>query len=115
MRDTWSPAEKAVARRAYDEALAAAKAGVMAEVKRQAAAAETMTEIWAIESYLQDARRRIDLMFDYRYSRLILVFADLIRQGYIDEHRLDGLTEDKREAVRRILRDSLRIDGRSGG
>jgi hypothetical protein len=114
LRDAWSPAEKAVARCAYDEAFEAAKAGIMAEVKRQAAAAETMADIWAIEGTLKDARRDIDLMFDYRYSQLLFVFAGLIRHGYIDEDRLDGLAEDKRETIRSILADGARLDGGYG-
>ncbi len=112
LRDSWSPAEKAVARRAYDEALEVVRAGIMAEVKRRAAAAETMKEIWALEGYLQDARRQIDLMFDYRYSQLILVFAGLINNGYIDEARLDGLAEDKREAIRGMIRFRAGPEGR---
>lgn len=44
----WSPAEKAVAPRAYDEALAAAKAIIVAEVKARAAAAATIDDIWEI-------------------------------------------------------------------
>ncbi len=115
LRGIWSPAEKAAARRAYDEALEVAKDDIMAEVKQRAAAAGTIMEIWAIEGYLQDARRHIDLMFDYRYSQLIPVFAGLIRQGYIGEDRLDGLAEDKREAVRRILDYGAGRDGGSGG
>jgi hypothetical protein len=104
LRGSWSPAEKAVARRAYDEALEAARGRIMAEVKRRAAAAESIDEIWAIEDYLRDARREIDWMFDYRYSRLTMVFAGLIGAGLLDEGRLAGLGAEKRDAIREILR-----------
>lgn len=56
-----------------------------------------------MEDYLRRQRREIDDMFDYRYSQLILVFARLIREGYLDENLLDGLSEEKREQVRSIL------------
>lgn len=53
-------------------------------------------------------------MFDYRYSQLILVFAGLIRAGYIGEDRLDGLGAEKREAIRRLLRFSEDLDHPEG-
>ncbi len=42
-------------------------------------------------------------MFDYRYSQLLHVFARLVRQGYLDESRLAGLSEEKREIIRSFL------------
>jgi hypothetical protein len=42
-------------------------------------------------------------MFDYRYSRLIEVFAALIQAGYLNEDRLAGLSEEKRQMIRRFL------------
>jgi len=42
-------------------------------------------------------------MFDYRYSQLTVVFAVLIREGYLDENLLSGLSQEKREEIRRFL------------
>jgi len=42
-------------------------------------------------------------MFDYRYSQLPLAFARLVREGHLDETRLAGLSEEKREIVRSFL------------
>ncbi len=100
---TWSPAEKTIARRAYDEALETTLAALMADFKLKASAVTTASELWEIEGYLREQRREIDATFDYRYSQLLLVFAQLIRQGRLDESRLAGLAEDKREIIRRIL------------
>jgi hypothetical protein len=99
----WTASEKKIARDAYDEALDAALAKIMAECKAKAAAAATPQEIWAIEDYLRRQRREIDEMFDYRYSQLPLVFARLIREGYLDEARLNGLSEEKLEIIRGLL------------
>ncbi len=68
----WSPSEKKVARRAYDAALEAALASVMAEFKGKASAVTLPSEMWQIEDYLRGQRREIDEMFDYRYSQLPL-------------------------------------------
>ena len=57
--------------------------------------------MWDVEDFLRQQRRKIDQMFDYRYSQLIDVFANLIRQGYLDENLLVGLSEDKRQTIRK--------------
>lgn len=99
----WSASEKKVARRAYEAALERALAKIMAEFKARAAAAATPSEMWAIEDYLRLRRREIDDIFDYRYSKLPLVFARLIREGFLDEASLSDLSEEKQEIVRRLL------------
>ncbi len=96
----WSGSEKKIARRAFEAALESALAGIMAEFKVKAAAAATPSEMWAIEDYLRRRRREIDEIFDYRYSQLPLVFSRLIREGYLDEARLTGLSEEKLETIR---------------
>lgn len=99
----WSPAEKKIARRAFDAALETRLAALVADFKLKASAVTTASELWEIEDYLREQRREIDTIFDYRYSQLSMVFAHLIRRGWLDESRLDGLSEDKREDIRRIL------------
>lgn len=63
----------------------------------------TPAAMWEIEDYLRQQRRKVDQLFDYRYSQLLIVFAGLIRQGYLEESQLSGLSEDKREEIRRFL------------
>ena len=99
----WSGAEKKIARRAYDAALEAAKAGIVAEFKAKAAAVATLSDMWAIEDYLRQQGRTFDELFDYRYSQLLFVFARLIGEGYLEESRLAGLSDEKRAIVGRLL------------
>ncbi len=99
----WSSSEKRAAREAFDSALESVLAKVMAEFKRRAAAAATPSDLWEIEDYLRRQRREIDETFDYRYSQLLLVFARLIHEGHLDESRLAGLSEEKREILRSFL------------
>lgn len=99
----WSGSEKKIARSAYDAALESALASVMTEFKKRADAIIAPSDMWEIEDFLHDQRRKIDEMFDYRYSQLPRVFARLVHEGYLDEERLAGLAEDKREIIRSIL------------
>jgi len=99
----WLPCEKKIARAAYDAAVAAALARVMAELKRRAETARAPSDMSAIEAYLREARRDIDAIFIYSYPKLPGVFAYAIHKGYLDEGRLSGLAEDKLSAIRRFL------------
>ena len=99
--DKWSASDKKIARRAFEAALEAALAGIMAEFKRKAATAATPEDMWTVEDFLREQRREIDKTFDYRYSQLAFVFARLIVQGHLDEGQLSGLSEDKLEEIRR--------------
>jgi hypothetical protein len=43
------------------------------------------SELWSLERWLTQRRREIERKYDYRYSVLPVVFATLIRQGWISE------------------------------
>ncbi|MDX8530848.1 hypothetical protein RFM41_06600 [Mesorhizobium sp. VK25A] len=99
----WSSSEKKVARSAFDKALEVALGKTLAEFKKKASDAATFSDMWEIEDYLRQQQRSLEQMFDYRYSQLIVVFASLIRKGYLDEKLLAGLSQDKREEIDRFL------------
>jgi hypothetical protein len=101
---TWSPSEKKIARRAFDAALDAALTKLLAEFKARAARATSASEMWDVEDYLREQRKHIDVTFDYRYSRLPLVFAAAIGDGYMEEASLAGLADEKLEDIRRLLK-----------
>ncbi|ESZ10114.1 hypothetical protein NKH47_06630 [Mesorhizobium sp. M1060] len=96
--EKWSPSERKAARRAYDAALKVALDKTLAELKSRAHVAATPSEMWDVEDFLRQQRRKIDQMFDYRYSQLIQIFAN---QGYLEECLLVGLSEDKRQTIRK--------------
>ena len=99
----WSPSEKKIARAAFDAALEVALGKTLAEFKKKASDAATFSDMWEIEDHLRRQRRNLEQMFDYRYSQLIVVFGSLIRDGYLDEKLLVGLSQDKREEISRFL------------
>ena len=102
MRDLrWSPAEKAIARKAFELALHRELEAVISEAKDRAARIEQPSELWDLELYLTQRRKDIDSRYDYRYSVLPLVFGGLISQGRLTEQDLHGLGEDKLGFIRR--------------
>jgi hypothetical protein len=48
---------------------------------------------------LAERRIEIDRKYDYRYSVLPIVFAELVKQGRIAENDLHGLAPEKIELI----------------
>jgi len=104
MRDfTWSKTEKEAARRAFDLASQRDCQAIRAEVEAMLRNSKDPRVIWRIEDYLYERREEHDRIFDYRYSQLIFVFARLVRESLLSEEELEGLREDKLEAIRAML------------
>ena len=100
----WSPAEKAVARRAFNLALAQELEAVIREAKERAARVHEAAELWELERWLGERRREIDDRFDFRYSVLPIVFSGLLRDGKLSEDDLHGLARDKLDSIRYMAR-----------
>ena|ERR1700722_9982692 len=98
----WSHAEKKVARRAFDLALGKELNALILEAKDRAAKIDEPSELWDLERWLTKRRREIDRRYDYRYSILPLVFAQLLRDGGLTEDDLHGLGLEKLDLIRKV-------------
>jgi hypothetical protein len=96
----WSPGEKAVARKAFEQALQREFEIVMNETRQRAAKIKEPSDMWGLENFLTESRKNIDRDFDYRYSQLIEVFAILIQRGRLTLEELGGLSTEKIERIR---------------
>jgi hypothetical protein len=96
----WSPAEKAVARRAFDMALNGELEAILRETKERAARIRGTSELWGLERWLGERRREIDQKYDYRYSVLPTVFARLVGERRLSIDDLKGLEPEKLAAIR---------------
>jgi len=103
MRDwTWSPTEKAVARKAFNLALDRKLEQIMHETRTKATKITQPADPWKLEHYLAACRKRIDGKYDYRYSVLPMVFGQLLREGRLTEQDLEGWDEHKRDCIRML-------------
>jgi hypothetical protein len=91
----WSPSEKAIARRAFDQAFEREFETIIRNVKKKASRLEQPSDLWGLEHYLTARRKEIDSKYDYRYSVLPMDLARLIREGLLNEQELHGLAVDK--------------------
>jgi hypothetical protein len=91
----WSPAEKKIARAAFDAALAREKAAARRTVEALLQQSEDLDQIWEIYRFLDGKRRDLDEKYDYRYSVLTRVFRRLVNEGWLSPADLGGLGTDK--------------------
>ena len=99
----WSKDEKAIAHRAYDAARGREYSALADEVRRRAKKVADPSDIWELHDFLSRKRKAFDQKYDYRYSQLVLVFARLIRDGWLTEGELAGLDEEKLARIRFLL------------
>jgi hypothetical protein len=98
----WSKAEKELARRIFDNAYRRECDSIAAKLKEMIAGVSKPSDIWKIHNYLTEQRDLTDAKYDYRYSRIISVFAQLLNEGWINEKDREGLREEKIEKIKKI-------------
>ncbi|MCK4506339.1 MAG: hypothetical protein KAW14_12055 [Candidatus Aegiribacteria sp.] len=97
---TWSKSEKKIARQAFDSAYQRECDSIIQKIKKHKL--EKPEDIWSLRDMLEDRGNEIDKIYDFRYSRLIIVFAVLLKRGFLNIHDLEGLQEEKLEKIRGI-------------
>ncbi len=97
----WTKAEKKIARAAFDKAYEREIAHIRKEFTAMLLNLKDDDDIWKLEKYLRERRKDIYRKYDYRYSQLMWVFTILMKQGWLKEADLEGLSEDKLAQIKR--------------
>ncbi len=100
----WSSTEKAIARKAFERALQQELDTVIQSTKQMAAKMRQASELWELECYLTQRRKEIDRKYEYKYSVLLPIFGELVREGRLDAKDFQGLAVDKLAYIRREAR-----------
>ena len=103
-RMSWSHAEKAIARKAFERSLQHELETLVHEAKQMAAKIEQPSELWDLVDFLVKRRDEIDRKYDFRYSILPEVFGVLVREGRVSEEELRGLAEEKLAYIRKFAK-----------
>lgn len=101
----WDSEEKKVARTAFNKAYQNEILEIKKLLLEKITNLKDVNDLWTIHDYLSEQRETIDKKYDYRYSQLILVLSQLIKQGYIKEEDIVGLSEDKIEIIKKLSLD----------
>jgi Photoprotection regulator fluorescence recovery protein len=96
----WSSTERAVARRCYERLLQQELDVAIQSTKERAAKISRASELWELERHLTRLGKEIDRKYQYKYSTLVLFFADRVREGKLDLDDLRGLADDKLSYIR---------------
>ncbi|MGA8439740.1 MAG: hypothetical protein WB762_19315 [Candidatus Sulfotelmatobacter sp.] len=99
-----NPAEKAIARTAFDAALGRELHEVIQKAKQMANKIQQSSDLWDLEHYLTERRKDINRKYDYRYSQLRHVFGRLLYEGRVSEEEPRGLQEDKLKSIRSVAK-----------
>jgi Photoprotection regulator fluorescence recovery protein len=97
----WTPAEKKVAHKAFEQALKRHLSTIMAESKRRMANVSEPSQLWELEGYLTESRKTVDRIYQFRYSDLLRVFSILMRDEWLTEADLAGLQPEKIADIKR--------------
>ena len=95
----WSGEEKKVARKAYDLAFTRQCSAITEKAKRMLDKSSPPDGVWKLHDYLSREGRKVDRTYDYRYSVLISVFGQLLREGWLTTNDLEGLSPDKLKKI----------------
>ena len=100
----WSKSEKTIARNSFQAAYRRECAAIADKLKQMAVSVKEPPDLWQIHDYLTEMKEQTDIKYDYRYSVLISVFANLLNEGWLKESDLVGLHKDKIETINKLAR-----------
>jgi len=104
IEESWSRKEKAVARRAFENAYEKECKDLIKHIQRRANEANQPNDIWRLHDFLNDRIKEIEDKYDYRYSVFILVFARLLKEGWMTVGEIEGLNEGKIAKIRYLAK-----------
>ena len=104
MRDfKWSKTEKQIAKNAFGKAYERECGDLAKKIQSEAEKIKEPADIWRLQHFLNKKVREIDNKYDYRYSVLILMFARLIKDGWLMIDDLKGLGQEKIDRIAALL------------
>ena len=99
----WSKTEKRISRSAFDKAYERECEDIVKNLNTKVKKIKSPEDLWRVHDFLTDKREDIDEKYDYRYSKLILVFARLIKDGWLDYKDLESLAENKIDPIESLI------------
>ena len=97
--ESWSKSQKKHARELFDLAREREYKILIEELNTKKITLPV--EVWELRDRLNQKAKEMDRRYDYRYSQLIFVFADLLREGYLSLEELSVLGEEKLSDIKK--------------
>lgn len=100
----WSQPEQEIAQVAFNKAYEREMAALIQAVQEQAGAIAEPKDMWQLHDFLSAKRHEVDGKYDNRYPSLVFVFAQLIKEGWLNLSELEGLDTAKLAKVAALSR-----------
>ncbi|MEA3433537.1 MAG: hypothetical protein U9R13_03055 [Campylobacterota bacterium] len=101
MEEKWTKSQKVHARKLFDLALEREYDTLIAEINKSEI--KTRDDVWELYEMLGKKRKELNGKYDYRYSQLIFVFAQLVRGGYLTLEELEPIGEEKLNQIEKMV------------
>jgi len=101
MEEKWTKSQKVHARKLFDLALEREYAVLIKQIN--ATKITTRDEVWDLYEMLGKKRKELNGKYDYRYSQLLFVFAQLVRGGYLTLDELEPIGEAKQKQIEKMV------------
>lgn len=99
IKNGWSLEEQTIARQVFDLAYEREIAGLMRYICDQSGSITQIDDVWHLHNFLSAKRHDLDGKYDFRYPFLIMVFAQLVKEGWLQLQELEGFDPSKRAKI----------------
>lgn len=100
----WSQTEQEIAQLAFNKAYERELAAVIQAVREKASTIVEPQDMWKLHDFLSAKRHEVDGKYDNRYPSLVFVFAQLVKEGWLNLSELEGLDTAKLAKVAALSR-----------
>lgn len=100
----WTDLEKKIARGAFDKAYGREVEALLKQVREEAGSISEVEDLWRLHDFLSAKRHEVEGKYDYRYSALLFIFAELLKEGWLQISDLEGLDQNKLSKVTMLSR-----------
>jgi ERCC4-type nuclease len=99
---SWSKNEKQISKKIFDLALQRDYKRLIEKINTTKV--QKADDIWDLQNFLNQKAKEFDEKYDYRYSKLILIFAQLINENLLSLEELEGLSSDKIDFIQKTIK-----------
>ncbi|MDX2230442.1 MAG: hypothetical protein NW220_12445 [Leptolyngbyaceae cyanobacterium bins.349] len=100
----WSSVEEEIARTVFERAYQREITALMQQVRERANAIASLEELWMLHDFLSVRRHEIDGKYEFDQASLIFVFAELLKEGWLQFDELAGLAPEKQTKIAALTR-----------
>lgn len=99
---SWSKNEKQISKKIFDLALQRDYKRLIEKINTTKV--QKAEDVWDLQNFLNQKAKEFDEKYDYRYSKLILIFAQLINENLLSLEELEGLSSDKIDFIQKTIK-----------